>query len=161
MSWPIDNLAIGIVWLLGTERWPSYQTLEHDRSHTPPIASKIIALPAEDLRRDVVRRSHCRVSELAAGLAPGVDLVAVGHGELDLVDADGVAILLHGFGAALRHQLLVVGRGVFLREAGGEAEVGELDVPTAVEKDVVWFDVTKDRVSGLCGIAMRCIESYR
>ena len=155
MARPIDDLAIRIVRLLSTERWPSYQTLEHDRSHTPPIAAEIIALPAEDLRRDVVRRSHCRVRQLAAGLAPGVDLVAVGDGELDLVDADRVAVLLHRFRAALRHQLLVVGCGVFFGEAGRETKVGEFDVAAAVEQDIVGFDVTVEAVSGQCGKSVR------
>ena len=31
---------------------------------------------------------------------------------------------------------------MFFAEAGGEAEVGEFDVPAAVEEDVVWLDVT-------------------
>ena len=113
MTRPIDNLAIGIVRLLSTERWPSYQTLEHNGPHTPPIAPKVIPLPAKDLRRNIIWRSHGGVGELPTGFAPGVDLVAVGDCELDLVDADGVAVLLHRFRAALRHQLLVVGCGVF------------------------------------------------
>ena len=97
---PVHNLPIRIMRLLGAERRPSNQALEHDRTHAPPVAPEVVPLAAENLRSDVVRRADCGVSELAPGLAPGVDLVAVGDGELDGVEADGVAVLLgEGFRA--------------------------------------------------------------
>jgi hypothetical protein len=83
---------------------------------------------------------------LATFLAPGVDLVAVGDGELDLVEGDRVAVV--GFGFAV-HELFVVGLFVLFVEAGGEAEVGELDVSATIEEDVIGFDVTGD--VSICG----------
>lgn len=46
-----------------------------------------------------------------------------------------------GRGGRAVQELLVVRGLVLLVEAGGEAEVGQLDVSTAVEEDVVGFDV--------------------
>ena len=124
MPGPIHNLPIRIMRLLGTKRRPPNQALKHNRPHTPPITSKIVSFSAEDLGRDVVRCADGRVCKLAPRLAPRVDLVAIGDGELDLVDGDGIAVLADGFGAGLGHELLVVGGRVFFGEAGGEAEVG-------------------------------------
>lgn len=139
---PVDNLAISVVRLFSAERRPADETLKHNRTHAPPITAKVVALAAEDLGSNVIRRTDGGVSQLTPGLAPGVDLVAVGDGELNLVDGDGVAILRHGFGPRLGHELLVVGGGVFFGEAGGQPEVGEFDVSSAVEQDVVGFDVS-------------------
>lgn len=46
-------------------------------------------------------------------------------------------------------ELLVVRGLVLLVEAGREAEIGQLDVSAAVEKDVVGFDVADGRISRL------------
>ena len=54
---PVDNLAVSVVRLLGAERWPADQTLEHDCTHRPPITAVVVTLAAEDLRRNVVGRT--------------------------------------------------------------------------------------------------------
>lgn len=141
VSWPVNDLAVGVVGFLGAERRPADQALEHDGSDTPPVTAIVVALSAEDLGSDVVWSTDGRVGELATRLAPSVDLVAVAHGELDLVEGDGLAVCLRRAAPAVRHELLVVRSVVLLVETGGESEVGELDVTTAVEKDVVRLDV--------------------
>jgi hypothetical protein len=142
ISGPVDDLAVCVVRLLGAEWRPADQAFKHDGAHTPPIAALVVALATEDLRCDVIRCSDRGVSKLSARLAPCVDLVAVGHRKLDLVNADRVAVLVDGFGTGVGHQLLVVCRSVFLGEAGRETEISQLDVSASVQEDVVWFDVT-------------------
>lgn len=67
---------------------------------------------------------------------------AVANSELDLVKGDRVAVLAVGLLGVTAEQLLVVGSFVLLVETGGETKVGKLNVSTAVEEDVVGFDVT-------------------
>ena len=142
VSGPVDNLAVCVVRLLGTEWRPANQAFEHDGTHTPPIATLVVALATENLGCDVIRCSDGGVCELSARLAPGVDLVAVGHRELDLINANRVAVLVDRLRAGVGHQLLVVGRSVFLGEASRQTEVGEFDVSASVQQDVVWLDIT-------------------
>jgi hypothetical protein len=59
---PVDNLAVCVVRLFSAERRPADEALEHDRADRPPIAAKVVSLPAEDLRRYVVGSTHGRVS---------------------------------------------------------------------------------------------------
>ena len=88
VSGPVDDLAVGVVRLLCAEWRPSDQTFEHDCANTPPITAVVVALAAEDFRGDVVGGTNGRVCELAAGLAPGVDLMAVADSQLNLVERD-------------------------------------------------------------------------
>ena len=104
-------------------------------------------MPAKDLRRNVIRRTDGRVGHDSSRLSPGVDVAAVADGQVDLVDVDGVAVVAARAGGAFE-ELLVVGAFVLLVEAGREAEVGEFDVPFAVEEDVVGFDVAGGRERG-------------
>lgn len=138
---PVHDLAVGVVWLFGTERRPADQTLKHDCTHTPPIAAFVISLTAKDLRSDVVRRTNRRICELSARLAPGVDLVAVRYRQLDLINADGVTVLADRFGSVWRHELLIIRCCVLFGEAGGKTEISQFDVPTTVKEDVVWLDI--------------------
>lgn len=142
VSRPVDNLAVGIVRLLGTEWGPTDEALEHDGAYTPPITALVVAFAAEDLGGDVIRSADSGVRKLPAGLAPGVDLVAVGDRQLDLVDADRVAVLVDGLRAVRRHELLIVRRSVLLGEASRETEVSELNVSASVQEDIVGLDVT-------------------
>lgn len=105
---PIHNLAVRIMSLLRAERWPPNQALKHDRAQTPPIATKIVALSAKDLRCDVVWRTDGGVGELSAGLAPRVYLLSVRDGELDLVEVDRLAIVSVRTVFAAGKELLVV-----------------------------------------------------
>jgi hypothetical protein len=86
VSWPIDNLAVGIVRLLCAERRPADQTFEHDCANTPPIAAVVVALSTEDFGSDVIGGTNSRVCKLTARLAPGVDLMAVADSQLNLVE---------------------------------------------------------------------------
>lgn len=43
---------------------------------------------------------------------------------------------------------------MFFGKTGGKTEIGKLDVPTTVKKDVVWLDVSATIVSFVCAIAM-------
>lgn len=88
VSRPVDDLAVCVMRLLSAEWRPADQALEHDRANTPPIATLIVALATEDFRGNVIRCANSRVSKLPARLAPCVDLVAVRHCELDLIDAN-------------------------------------------------------------------------
>lgn len=103
----------------------------------------------EDLGRNVVWCSDGRVGHETTGLAPSVDLVAVGHGEVDCVNHHRVTstrvvlLLAGGVGAAFEETLVVI-LVVRLVEAGREAEVGELDVTIFIDKDVVGFDITNE-----------------
>lgn len=54
---PVDNLAIRLVRLVGTERGPANQALEHDGANGPPIAAVVVTPATEDLRGDVVGRA--------------------------------------------------------------------------------------------------------
>lgn len=88
VSGPIDNLPVSVMGLLGTEWRPADQTLKHDGTNTPPIATVVIALTGEDFRGNVIRSSDSGVGKLTTRFAPSVDLIAVADSQLDLVDGD-------------------------------------------------------------------------
>jgi len=96
VSGPVDNLAVCVVRLFGAEWRPADQAFEHDSAHTPPIAALVVALATENLGCNVIWCSDGGVCKLSARLAPSVDLVAVGHRKLNLINADGVAVLVDG-----------------------------------------------------------------
>ena len=137
---PVVDLAVRFRRLLGAERRPTDQAFEHDGADGPPVTRKVIALTAEDFRRDVVGRANGRVGQLAARLAPRVDLRPVRHGELDLVQARRVAIVARRPMSA-SEELSVIGRLVLFVKAGGKTKVGQLDVTTAIQQNVVGLDV--------------------
>lgn len=139
---PINNLAVSIMRLLSAERRPANQTLKHNRTHRPPIAAVVVALAAENLGRNVIRRTDGRVGELATRLTPCVDLGTVADSELDLVEIHGLSVVSVRLVGAACEQLLVVACVVLLVEAGRETEICQLDVAASVEKNVVGFDVT-------------------
>lgn len=89
---PRYNLAVRIMRILRTERRPTDNTLEHDGAQRPPITFVGVPLTAKDLGRDVIRRSDCRVGHDAPRFTPRVDLSAVAHCEVDLIEGDGVAV---------------------------------------------------------------------
>ncbi len=137
---PVDDLLVGFSAVFRTEWWPADQTLEHDGTHTPPVTAKGVTLSAEDLGRDVVGGTDCGVCHDTAGLPPLVDLGAIADWEVELVEGNRHSIFAwfaRGF-----EELLVVGIFVLSVEAGTETEVGELNMATAVEEDVVRFYVT-------------------
>jgi len=103
VSGPVDNLAVCVVRLLGAEWRPADQALEHDGAHTPPIAALVVTLATENFGCNIIWSSDGRVCKLSARLAPCVDLVAVGHCELDLINADGVAVLVDGLRSGVGH----------------------------------------------------------
>jgi len=109
IPWPIDDLTIRIMRLLGAERRPSNQAFKHNRSHTPPIASEIITLPTKDFGSDVIGRTHRRVGELSTRFTPGIDLRAVADCQLDLVEVHRTAVAAAiGAGTSTGEELLVI-----------------------------------------------------
>ncbi len=60
---PIDDFAIGVMSVLGTERGPPDETFEHDGSNRPPVTSERVTVTAENLRGDVVWSADGRVSQ--------------------------------------------------------------------------------------------------
>lgn len=66
MAWPVDNLAVSIVGLLGTERWPANQTLEHDCTNAPPVTTEIVSFAAENLGGNVVWRADSGIRQLTS-----------------------------------------------------------------------------------------------
>lgn len=105
---PFDDFAVCVMRFLGAKRRPANQTFEHNGTDAPPVAAKIVAFAAENLWSDVVGCADGGIGELAAGLTPGLDLIAVGDCELDLVDRDRLAVLRNRLRTTLGHQLLVV-----------------------------------------------------
>lgn len=81
---PVDNLPVGVMGVLGTERRPADQALKHDSSHGPPVTAEGVALAIEDLGGDVVGGTNGGVSDATTRLAPRIDLSAA-HGEINLV----------------------------------------------------------------------------
>lgn len=69
---PVDNLSIGVMGVLGTERGPAYQALKHDGSNGPPVTAEGVALAIEDFGSDVVGGANGGVSEATPRLAPCV-----------------------------------------------------------------------------------------
>lgn len=114
----------------GAERRPTNQTFEHDCSYRPPIAAERIALPAKDLRGNIIRGPYRRVGHDTARFAPGVDLPAVADCEIDLVQGDRVSITR--LTRRTLKKLLVVRVLMLCVETSGETEVGEFDVSTTV-----------------------------
>ena len=138
---PVDDLAVGVVRIVGAERRPTDQTLEHDGAQTPPVAAEAVAVAAEDLRGDIVRRAHGRVRHDPTGLTPGVNRGPVADRQVYLVQRDRVPVAR--LVRLAREQFLVVRVVVQGVEAGREAEVGQLDVAVLVKEDVVRFDVPR------------------
>lgn len=140
---PVDDLAVGVMLVLGTERWPSDLALEHNRTQGPPIAVEGVAGSSEDLWCDVVWRSDGGIGHDAAGFAPVVDDGAVADGQVDLVEVDGHAVArLVCRLSWLGEKLSVVGVVMHLVESCGQSEIGQLDVPAAIKQDVVRLNVT-------------------
>lgn len=126
--------------LIGAERRPTDQTFEHDCSYRPPIAAERIALPAEDFRGNVIRGPYRRIRHDTARFAPGVDLPPIADCQVDLVQGDRVSVTRSTRRAL--EKLLVVRVLVLCVETSGETKVGELDVSTTIEKDIVGLDIT-------------------
>lgn len=115
---PLDNLSVRVVRFLGAEWWPADETFEHDSTNTPPIAALVIASATKDLRCNVVWSTDSREGKLTTGFTPSVNLLTIRHGQLDLVDADRVAVLLNGLWSIWCHELLVVRCRMLLGESG-------------------------------------------
>ena len=55
---PVNNLAVRIMSIFSTERWPSNLAFEHDRTQAPPIAILTIAMAAEDFWSNIIRSTN-------------------------------------------------------------------------------------------------------
>lgn len=83
---------------------------------------------------------------------------AVADGEVDLVETDGVAVA--GL-AGWFHELVIVGVFVLGMKTCAQAEIGEFDVATAIEKNVVGLDITmvvRDLMSALDPVFQRLVS---
>ena len=143
---PVENLAVRLVRVFGAEGWPAHQALKHDGPQAPPIAFLAVPGMQKDLGGNVVGRADGRVGHQPPRLSPRVDLVAVGHSEVDGIHHDRVSrprrLLLGGrWTGAVFEEPLVVGLVVRLMEARRQAEVREFDVAILVDQDVVGFDI--------------------
>lgn len=130
---PVHNLPVCVMRLLSAERRPTDETFEHDSAHRPPIASKVVSIAAEDLGGNVIGSTHSGVSELPAGLSPGVDLGAVADCQLNLVQIHGIAVVSGGLVGSTSQEFLVIRCFVFLVETSRQTEIGQLDVAAAVQ----------------------------
>lgn len=92
MLLPAHNLPVGIMSVFCAEWRPANETLEHDCSHGPPIATERIPLPTEDLGCNVVGRANCGVSKDTSRLAPSIYLGTIADSEIYLVQGDGLTI---------------------------------------------------------------------
>lgn len=147
---PVYDFAVCVVRLLCAEGWPTDQALKHNCANTPPVTSKVVSLATENLGRNVIGRADGGVCKLSPRLTPRVDLCAVGDCELNLIKGNAIAILCKRFGLRLRHQLLVVRCRVLLGKSGRKTEISQLNVPAAIQKDVVRFDVTWEMSAAGC-----------
>mmetsp|Transcript_21584 Transcript_21584/g.65944 ORF Transcript_21584/g.65944 Transcript_21584/m.65944 type:complete len:442 (-) Transcript_21584:435-1760(-) len=132
---PAQDLAARHDGLIGVERGVPYEALIHDDAEAPPVAAVVVALLAEHLRRDVVRRAYRAIHEvpLAVRLAPGARRL---HDHLRLALSLGRGRRRLGAevqAARLGHVHLLA-----------EAQVGELEVPVPVQKHVIWLEVAVD-----------------
>lgn len=137
---PVDNLAVCIMCILSTEGGPSNLTFEHDRTQTPPITVLSIAMTTEDFWGYVIRSTDSRIGHDSPGFSPVIDDTSIADCQVDLVQVYRVSV-----GRSTRlslEKLLVVGVVMKLVKAGRQTKVGELDVSTTVQQDVVGFDVT-------------------
>ena len=136
---PVDDFVVGVVVAFAAEGRPADHALEHDGSERPPVTAEVVAFAGEHFWGDVVGCADSGIGELTTFFAPGIDLVAIGDRQLDLIEGDGVAVICSGFAM---HELFVVCLFVLLVKSGGKTKVSKLDMPATIKKDVVRFDVT-------------------
>lgn len=111
-------------------------------------------MAGEDLRSNVVRRTHGGVCHQSSGSSPVVDLRPVTDSEVDLVNSNRASIS-RSVGLSLE-ELLVVVVVVQLVEAGGETKVSQLDMAASVEENVIRLDITAVEVSRDSGRTRIC-----
>ena len=141
---PIDDLFISLPTILCAEWRPPDQAFEHDSTHTPPVTAERIALPTKNLRGDVIWSTDGRVSHNTAGFPPVIDLASIAYSEVNLVESDGMAVVLWSRRAF--QELLIVGIFVLGVEACAQAEVCELYVTFRVKKDVIRLDISIEKI---------------
>lgn len=140
---PVDDLAVGVMLVLGAERGPSDLALEHNRAQGPPIAVEGVTGAGEDLWCDVVWSSDGGVGHDAARFTPVVDDSAVADGQVDLVEVDRHAVpSLVCWLSRLGEKLSVIGVVMHLVETCRQSEIGQLDVSATIKQDVVRLNVT-------------------
>jgi len=148
---PVDDFVVGVVVAFTAEWRPADHAFKHDGTEGPPVAAEVVPFAGEHFGGDVVGCADGGVGELTTFFAPGVNLVAVGNCELDLIEGDGVAVVGSGFAV---HELFVICLFVLLVETGGKTKVSKLDMPATIKEDVVWFDVT-----GIVSICRKTISA--
>jgi hypothetical protein len=111
----------------------------------------------KDFGRNVVRSSDSRVCHQSSRSSPVVDLGAVAHGKVDLVDSYRVSVAAWLGRFALK-KLLVIVVVVQLVETRRETEISQLDVATSVQENVIWLDVTVPSLAWPSRITLRVVR---
>lgn len=83
---PIDDLSVGIMGILGTERGPTDLTFKHDCTKRPPVTILSIAMATENLRSDVIWSTNSGVRHNSSRLSPVIDDPSITNSEIDLVE---------------------------------------------------------------------------
>lgn len=154
---PVHNLAIRVVAVFGAERRPADQALEHDCSQAPPIAVETVPMAREDLGRDIIGCANRRVRHQSPAPSPVVNLCAIRNRQVDLVDGNGRTVA--GLVRLALQKLLVIVVVMQLVETSRQTEISQLDMTTAVQKNVVGLDVSAVCISPVQD-HMRCSRPH-
>lgn len=98
-------------------------------------------MACENFRSNVIGCSDGGVGHQSPRPTPVVDLGSVADSEVDLINGNRVTVAR--FVRSSLQQLLVVVVVVQAIETGRESEIGKLDVTSAVQQDIVGFDITR------------------
>ena len=80
--------------VLSTKWWPANEAFEHDGANRPPVTAEGVTTPGKYLWSYIIWGAHRRIGKFSARFAPSVDLLVIAHGQIDLVEGDGIAVLL-------------------------------------------------------------------
>jgi hypothetical protein len=136
---PVDDLTVGVVSILSTERRPSNLALEHDCTQAPPITILTVTMTTKDFRSNVVRSTNRGISHDSTRLSPIIDDASIAYSEVDLVQIDRIAV---GRSSRLSlKELLVIGTVMQLMKASRQTEIRELDMSTTIKQNIIRFDI--------------------
>ena len=79
---------------LGAEWGPANEAFEHDGADRPPVAAERVAMTCENFGGDIIWGTNRRIGQHSTGFTPGIDLFGVAHRQINLIEGDGIAVLL-------------------------------------------------------------------